>query len=128
MARIKSGGNRGTELRFISLLQENRVTGWRRGAKVAGKPDFVWPKLRVALFVDGCFWHGCPIHGRVPDSRKEYWEPKLARNAARDREVSRELRKRGWKVLRIWECELASKRAVKTIARVQRALAISERL
>jgi DNA mismatch endonuclease, patch repair protein len=74
---------------------------------VFGRPDFTFRRVKLALFVDGCFWHGCSEHGRSPVANASYWMPKLLRNQERDREVSRELRKRGWTVLRIWEHELA---------------------
>jgi DNA mismatch endonuclease (patch repair protein) len=74
------------------------------------------------VFVDGCFWHSCPRHGRVPSSRLDHWTPKLARNARRDRAVNRTLRISGWTVLRIWECALASSRAGRTMFRIRRSL------
>ncbi|MEW6301828.1 MAG: hypothetical protein AB1705_00040 [Verrucomicrobiota bacterium] len=74
------------------------------------RPDFVFPKLRVAVFVDGCFWHGCPLHATKPRSNAAFWRKKLASNQARDRLVTRTLRRRGWRVLRIWEHDLARKR------------------
>jgi DNA mismatch endonuclease (patch repair protein) len=67
------------------------------------RPDFVWRKERVALFVDGCFWHGCRWHGTKPASNKSFWQTKLKRNRERDRLVSRRLRKAGWRVVRVWE-------------------------
>src|SRR5260221_9025305 len=100
MAAIRSRGNKDTELRFRAILRQLHITGWRRHYSLVGKPDFVFPKLRLAIFIDGCFWHGCPKHGRKPGSNRSYWLAKLARNRARDREVVRLLRKKGWQVLR----------------------------
>ena len=122
MARIRSRGNKATELRMIALFRAEGITGWRRNARVFGKPDFVFRRERVAVFVDGCFWHGCPRHATLPASNRAFWKAKFARNAARDREVTRTLRKAGWRVLRVWECALAKKRSARTAARIARAL------
>ena len=112
MAAIKSRRNKDTELRFISILRENGITGWRRNQKLLGKPDFVFRRERLVVFVDGCFWHGCGKHGRQPTSNSEYWFAKLSRNRRRDKSVNRELRKGGWKVLRLWEHDLQNKKAI----------------
>lgn len=122
MSRIRSHGNRGTELRLIALMRAQGITGWRRNARVFGKPDFVFPAARLAVFVDGCFWHACPRHATMPRNNRAFWEAKLTRNAARDREVTRTLRKAGWRVLRVWECALRTKRAAATVRRIERAL------
>ncbi len=122
MALIRSRGNRATELRLIALMRENRITGWRRHPSVFGKPDFVFHREKVAVFVDGCFWHGCPRHATKPADRAEWWAAKLARNGQRDREVTRTLRTAGWRVLRVWECALTRKRSARTAARIKRVL------
>jgi DNA mismatch endonuclease, patch repair protein len=106
MSAIRSSGNKDTELRLVSLLRLHGIRGWRRGQKVPGKPDFVFRRERVAVFVDGCFWHGCRWHCRLPKSRQSFWIPKIVRNKSRDREVARLLRKGHWRMLRIWEHEL----------------------
>lgn len=72
----------------------------------AGRPirvDIAFTRARLAIFVDGCFWHGCPLHGTTPKSNRSYWGPKLARNVERDRETDERLRQAGWDVLRLWE-------------------------
>lgn len=69
------------------------------------RPDIVFPRARLAVFVDGCFWHACPQHGNQPRVNTEYWRPKLARNVARDRAVDAALVATGWLVLRAWEHE-----------------------
>ena len=108
MSRIRSKGNRDTELRMIKLFRKHRICGWRRNRRLFGRPDFVFPKHRLVIFVDGCFWHGCPkrTHSRLPNTRVEYWGPKLRRNKARDLLVTKTLRDVGWTVLRFWECDL----------------------
>jgi DNA mismatch endonuclease (patch repair protein) len=109
MALIRSSGNASTEMRAVCLLRSARITGWRRRRPVFGKPDFVFPKAKVALFVDGCFWHGCRKCNRLPKRSSavaDFWLEKIQRNVRRDLDVSRHLRKIGWTVLRIKECGL----------------------
>jgi len=67
------------------------------------RPDIVFTRFRLAVFLDGCFWHSCPAHGQPPKTNNEYWIPKLERNAERDREQTRLLQQAGWSVVRIWE-------------------------
>src|SRR5215831_980950 len=83
MSRVKSHGNRATELRLVSVFREYGFVGWRRKSALFGRPDFVFPSRRVAVFIDGCFWHGCPIHGQVPQSNRAFWERKLSANIRR---------------------------------------------
>jgi DNA mismatch endonuclease (patch repair protein) len=123
MASICGRGNKATELRMMALFRAHGITGWRRGARLFGKPDFVFRRERVAVFVDGCFWHACPRHGTMPVGNRAFWQAKLARNAARDREVTRTLRQAGWRVVRVWECALTQARSARTAARLARALA-----
>lgn len=120
MALIRSHGNKDTEEKLASTLRAARITGWRRRQPVLGRPDFVFPRARLAVFVDGCFWHGCPKHGRKPTSNLAYWIPKLKRNKERDASVSRQLSRAGWKVIRIWEHQLAH--PVLVSSRIRRAL------
>jgi len=108
MAAIRSHGNKTTELRLVSILRAAGITGWRRHPSLLGHPDFIFRRQRLAVFVDGCFWHGCPRHCRMPRGNRQYWKSKIARNMARDRQVNRLLRSRGWRVLRIWGHALAS--------------------
>jgi len=106
MSRVRSRGNRTTELALVKLFRERGITGWRRNQRVFGKPDFIFKKARLAIFVDGCFWHGCPRHATFPVTRRAFWLKKFAANRARDRRVNRELRRLGWRVVRIWEHQL----------------------
>lgn len=126
MSLIRSRGNYNTELRIIGCFRANHITGWRRNVGLFGRPDFVFHTERVVIFVDGCFWHSCPRHGRVPSSRVEYWKPKLECNKLRDHMVGRSLRKAGWKVIRVWECALSTRRQAATIRRIRKALAQGE--
>jgi DNA mismatch endonuclease (patch repair protein) len=103
MAAIRSTGNKDTELKLATIFRAHRITGWRRHQKLPGKPDFAFRRERLAVFVDGCFWHGCRWHCRMPKSRRDFWQPKIARNKARDKEDRRILGRLRWKVLRIWE-------------------------
>lgn len=138
MSRIRSTGNKDTEQKLAGLMRAAGITGWRRQARIkyevgmmkdergtekkAVRPDFVFRTERVAVFVDGCFWHGCPRHATRPQQNRKFWDAKLARNKARDRAVTRGLKKAGWTVLRIWECALTKKRQVATLRRMERAL------
>jgi DNA mismatch endonuclease (patch repair protein) len=115
-------GSNETELALIRVFRAQGITGWRRHQPVFGKPDFIFPKLRLAVFVDGCFWHGCPRHATKPKNNAVFWRRKLAANQARDRLVTRRLRGIGWRVLRLWEHDLARKRAARLVAKVRRFL------
>jgi DNA mismatch endonuclease, patch repair protein len=159
MSRIRSRGNRDTELALVHLLRAHKISGWRRHVRVAVESrwlrvesrkrgntssglrppspqsgegaglarrvtpqpstfnpqlavrhDFVFRKSRTAIFVDGCFWHGCPRHATKPANNRAFWRRKLAGNKKRDALVTRTLRRAGWKVVRIWEHELARPR------------------
>jgi DNA mismatch endonuclease (patch repair protein) len=107
MAAIRSKGNKDTELKLVSILRAAKITGWRRHPPLHGRPDFIFRRERLAIFVDGCFWHACRWHCRMPKSRMAFWNAKITRNKLRDRTVRALLRKKGWRVLRIWEHSLA---------------------
>jgi DNA mismatch endonuclease (patch repair protein) len=138
MSRIRGRGNKDTELALARLLRAHKISGWRRHVRVtvesswlrvdsrkqsrnpqpstinpqlAVRPDFVFLKSRTAIFVDGCFWHGCPKHATKPANNRAFWKKKLAGNKTRDRFVNRTLRRAGWRVIRIWECDLARLKA-----------------
>lgn len=120
MSRIRGRGNKATELALAGFFRAAGLTGWRRHWPVFGRPDFIFPRARVAVFVDGCFWHGCPRHGTKPGNNAAFWRRKFAANQARDRLVTRTLRGRGWRVVRVWEHELRSPNRV--LARIRKAL------
>jgi DNA mismatch endonuclease (patch repair protein) len=106
MRRVKSRGNKSTEMKMISFLKKHGIKGWRRNYKVNGNPDFVFLKEKTAIFVDGCFWHGHDCRNTKPKDNAEYWNKKIAKNKKRDVDMTAYFRNRGWNVIRIWECEL----------------------
>lgn len=122
MSRIRSKRNATTELKLASLLRSAGLRGWRRNYPLLGKPDFVFLKSKLAVFVDGCFWHG---HGcgrnLAPKRNMELWRQKFVGNKRRDARVTRALRTKGWRVIRVWECVLA-RRPSHCMARIRRAL------
>jgi DNA mismatch endonuclease (patch repair protein) len=120
MSSIRSTGNRRTELRLIAILRAAKLAGWRRNSTLPGKPDLVWPSHRLVIFVDGCFWHGCPRCYRAPGDNARYWREKVRRNRRRDATVARRLRQSRWSVLRIWEHSLRRPAAI--AARIGNAL------
>lgn len=109
MRAVKSKNTRTTELALLKFFKENHVVGWRRTYPLVGKPDFVFPKRRVAVFVDGCFWHGHDCRNVTPASNADFWNQKREYNKKHDAEVTETLTKKGWRVIRIWECELKKK-------------------
>ncbi len=109
MKKVRSKKNKSTELKLIRFFKEKGIKGWRRNYKLLGNPDFVFPKLRVVVFTDGCFWHGHDCRNTKPEDNKTYWVKKIEKNRNRDALVNEELSKKNWKVIRIWECELKKK-------------------
>ena len=126
MASIRSKGNATTERVFLSILRHARISGWRRHLNLPGKPDFAFRSQRVAIFLDGCFWHGCPRCYRLPQDNRAYWKKKLVANRRRDQRRSRQLRSLGWRVVRIWEHTLKCSRGSSQILR-RVAAALSQR-
>jgi len=106
MRQVKSNRNKSTELKIIAFFKSNNIVGWRRNYNLFGKPDFTFPSLKVVIFIDGCFWHGHDCRNTRPKNNAEYWTNKRERNKKRDKEVTQTLTKKGWKVVRLWECEL----------------------
>jgi DNA mismatch endonuclease (patch repair protein) len=173
MSRIRSRGNKDTEVKLARWFRRHKITGWRRQIQIGGRdgplgrprpqrsegrnergkirvpavrgrrltlrsatgtaqrtvptvrvrPDFIFPKHRLAVFVDGCFWHGCPGHGTQPKGNAAFWKRKLTGNQARDRRVNRALRSAGWRVVRIWECTL-KRHPLNCLRRIQRGLRV----
>ena len=122
MSRIRGRGNKDTELALAMLMRRHRIAGWRRNRPVFGKPDFVFLKLKLAVFVDGCFWHGCPKHCNQPANNRAFWRRKLSANMKRDALVTRMLRRAGWRVLRVWEHDLAKKNEARLVRRLSASI------
>lgn len=80
---------------------------YRLNTKLPGRPDLVFPRARIAIFVDGCFWHGCPQHCNRPKTNSDFWENKLSSNIERDKRVNAELLAMDWTALRFWEHEIS---------------------
>ena len=117
MARIRSKGNKTTELKLRLALVRAGIAGWQMHPSLVGCPDFYFHTARLAIFVDGCFWHGCKRCGHVPKTRTEYWETKFRRNNRRARVVARQLRLDGIKVVRFWEHDV-KERAQTVVGRI----------
>jgi DNA mismatch endonuclease (patch repair protein) len=113
---------RGRELGLTGFFRANRIIGWRRHWRAFGRPDFVFPRLKLAVFVDECFWHACPAHSNLPVGNRSFWQAKLGANRRRDRLVRRTLESRGWRVLRIWEHELTRRNQGRLLSRLRQAL------
>jgi DNA mismatch endonuclease (patch repair protein) len=133
MARVRGRGNATTEGALATLLRAQAWSGWRRQQAVCGRdarggpfrvrPDFVFRRRRIVVFVDGCFWHGCPLHGTKPKGNAAFWRAKFRRNLERDRRDTRNLRRAGWKVVRMWEHELRAKARPRLLAKLHRLFA-----
>jgi len=109
MRKVRSTKNKTTELRLIEIFKQKGIVGWRRNYPVKGHPDFVFLDRKLAIFVDGCFWHGHDCRNTRPDDNAEYWKKKRTHNIEHDKAVTELFESRGWTVVRIWECELKEK-------------------
>lgn len=131
MSRVRSRGNVTTEAAIARAFRSMHVVGWRRhsclrlgtGAqkRLRTYPDFVFRQRRLAVFVDGCFWHGCSRHHSMPKTNAKWWLAKVTANRARDQRVTQLLRTRGWRVIRIWEHDVRV-RPQHCVSRVQKVL------
>ena len=113
--KANKGKDTGPEQTVRKLLREMGHPGYRLNwKKVPGRPDIAYPGRKIAIFVNGCFWHRCPhCNLPLPKSHTEFWKEKFDRNVARDEEKTRALEALGWTVITIWECELKDPEAVK---------------
>ncbi len=94
---------------MLQVFKDLHIIGWRRIYPLVGKPDFVFPKKRIVVFVDDCFWHGHDCRNVTPKENSDFWDKKRDYNRAHDKEVTKTLIAKGWNVIRIWECELKKK-------------------
>jgi DNA mismatch endonuclease (patch repair protein) len=141
MARIRGRGNLSTEIKLASALRAHGVSGWRRQVRLRPwpapedcppnvkkrrltvTPDFVFWQQRLIVFVDGCFWHGCPLHGQAPKQDAFRWRAKLDANVSRDQRANRALTAAKWAIVRVWEHELEDDEGA-VIARLKAALSV----
>ena len=119
MSKVRSKNNKSTELKLIQLFKENHIVGWKRNYPVKGHPDFVFLDKKIAVFVDGCFWHGHACRNTRPSDTADYWKKKRERNMKHDKEITELFERRGWIVIRIWECEMKKKNREKLISRLK---------
>lgn len=104
MARVR-GRDTKPEVKLRQALW-SRGLRYRKNSKLPGHPDIIFSGASVVIFVDGCFWHGCPEHGSIPASNTQFWQDKIGRNIERDREIDQRLKGDGWQVIRVWEHEI----------------------
>jgi DNA mismatch endonuclease, patch repair protein len=119
MSRIK-GRNTKPEILLRKLLWREGYRYSLRGADIPGKPDLIFRKRKIVIFIDGCFWHRCPQHFQQPSNNADFWRKKIDSNVMRDRKVDKQLQADGWKVLRFWEHDL-TKNPTSVVAIVKRA-------
>jgi DNA mismatch endonuclease (patch repair protein) len=112
MSRNRSRGTKSTEWKFRSLLMRAGVRGWMMGHEsgLPGRPDVIFLQSRLAIFLDGCFWHGCRRCRSIPATNRQFWAAKIKGNRKRDARVVRALCAMGWTTIRIWEHELKNDR------------------
>ena len=109
MKAVKSKNTKTTEMKIIQIFKELGIKGWRRTYPLIGKPDFVFPRKRIIVFVDGCFWHGHDCRNVTPSANADFWNAKRLYNKEHDFLITETLQKKKWTVIRIWECELKKK-------------------
>lgn len=127
MSTVRRSGTQ-LEAAFAAALKERGLSGFEeQPTGIPGKPDFAHRDARLVIFIDSCFWHGCPQHLRRPASNTDYWQQKIRRNRARDRRVTAELKAGGWRVVRIWEHSVGNARALKWwLTRIKTLLAAED--
>lgn len=106
MSAVRGKGNKTTELQFCSALERAGIAGWSLHERIVGNPDIYFPLYEIAIFLDGCFWHGCPECGHIPKTNNTYWQKKIERNKERDYQNELILQDQGYLVIRFWEHQL----------------------
>jgi DNA mismatch endonuclease (patch repair protein) len=122
MAAVKGKHNRTTEIQFRMALVRAGIRGWQTHAVLPGKPDVYFPKTRVAVFIDGCFWHGCKRCGHIPKTNSVFWATKINRNQMRDRKNTLLLRRNGIRVIRTWEHSLSRRTKLERVVKQLRSI------
>jgi DNA mismatch endonuclease, patch repair protein len=120
MSCIK-GKNTGPEVKLRKLLFAHGIRGYRIHYNLPGKPDIVFVKKKIVIFIDGCFWHKCPICFQEPETRKEFWMKKIQSNMDRDKKVNELLQTNGWMVIRFWEHDVR-KQPEKIVAEIRKLI------
>ena len=122
MKSVRGKGNKTTEGRFRAALISAGISGWKLNVRtIEGSPDFFFANEKIAIFLDGCFWHGCELCGHIPKNNKSFWETKIARNKERDIRNTALLKSKGIIVIRFWEHEIG-KSLQKCIAKVRKTI------
>ncbi|MFA4796604.1 very short patch repair endonuclease [Leptospira kirschneri] len=117
MRQVKSKNNKSTELKLIKILRRLKISGWRRNVPLQGKPDFVFPRLKIVVFTDGCFWHGHNCRNVKPKENAIFWNDKVKKTIKRDKLTNQILRKKGYSVLRFWECKISEAYVLKRFSK-----------
>lgn len=105
MSRIRNSDTL-VELKFRKFIWKNGLRGYRVKSKITGRPDIYFAKQKIAIFIDGCFWHKCPIDFIRPKSKNNYWDRKIKNNVTRDKKINFELKKKNIQILRFWEHDI----------------------
>jgi DNA mismatch endonuclease (patch repair protein) len=117
MSAIRGKGNKSTEVKMRMMLVKNGISGFvLHNKELPGKPDFFFQGSNIALFTDGCYWHGCPFcRCSIPKTRTKWWQMKISGNKKRDRRTNSRLKKMGIRVIRTWECQLRQKKKTRQL-------------
>jgi DNA mismatch endonuclease (patch repair protein) len=118
MSKVKNKDSK-IEVEFRKALWKEGFRYRKNATNYFGKPDLVLPKYKTVIFIDSCFWHGCPEHCKLPSSNEDFWKKKIKGNKKRDREVNKYYKEKGWKIIRIWEHNLKTINIQKLSKKIQ---------